>query len=434
MRNTKRKTTEQFIEESRRVHGDKYDYSKVEYKNQLTEVVIICPIHGEFKQKPKLHLKGHGCRECAKLSFGKGKRSKVKDNCFRNQMSIQPQSKKSSQKHCGILRNIKTCDDFIREARKIHGDKYDYSKVEYVNNLTKVCIICHKKDKNGCEHGEFWQTPSQHIRYERGCHKCAHEYNAQSQSLKKDDFVRFAIEKWDNKYSYELMNYVDYKTKVTIVCPLHGNFEQTPIQHLRSCGCKECISENKRKQFSSNTESFIEKANGIFHGYYSYNKVNYVNNKLKVIITCQKHGDFECTPANHLKGRGCPICKAEKYVYEERLFRLLKKCFGNEEINRQQKFEWLTHNKTLDFYLPKYNIAIEHQGSQHFVSIDYMGGEEKFKRCCELDKEKYKECKENNVKLLYFSYEKYYVPTDYIDTVYVDENKFIETLNIIKNE
>ena len=119
---------ENFIERARNVHGDKYDYSKVEYKQAHTKICIICPKHGEFWQTPASHLQGKKCPKCSK-----------------------PHSKY-------------TKDAFIKKAKEVHGDKYDYSKVEYINSQTKVCIICPK-------HGEFWQKPNDHL-CGKGCPKC----------------------------------------------------------------------------------------------------------------------------------------------------------------------------------------------------------------------------------------------------------------------
>lgn len=125
-------TTEEFIEKARKVHGDKYDYSKVNYINANTKVCIVCPEHGEFWQTPNKHLQKRGCAKCHE----------------------------ENQKFYKLLDTEK----FIEKSREIHGDKYDYSKVEYKGNKIKVCIVCP-------EHGEFWQIPSNHLRY-RGCPKC----------------------------------------------------------------------------------------------------------------------------------------------------------------------------------------------------------------------------------------------------------------------
>ena len=126
-------TNEMFIEKARKVHNDKYDYSKVEYVNNKTKVCIVCPKHGEFWQKPNCHLSGDRCPKCSKY------------------------------------KNIYTTETWVEKARKVHNDKYDYSKVEYKNSHTKVCIICPN-------HGEFWQTPLNHICGKTMCPKCSKIY------------------------------------------------------------------------------------------------------------------------------------------------------------------------------------------------------------------------------------------------------------------
>ena len=329
MSNTKRKTKEEFIKDAILIHGNKYDYSKVEYINQLTKICIICPEHGEFWQRPKSHLNKHGCRLC-----GDEKSRNV--NTGKSHKDYRP-------------KEILNTSSFIKKAIDIHGDKYDYSKVNFISLIKPVCIICP-------EHGEFWQRPLEHIKQKSGCPVCA------------------------NKKRYD--------------------------------------------RFVMKQNDFVKKAMQVFNGKYTYDNVNYINNHTKVSITCPKHGDFLCTPQNHLKGRGCPICKSEIYVYENRLYGLLLTIFKENEIIRQFKPEWLSNNKSIDFYIPKYKIAIEHQGSQHFKPISYLGGDEKFYRTQILDKEKYDECIENGVTLLYFMYEKYIDTKDFFAKVYNDEISF----------
>ena len=328
----------------------------------------------------------------------------------------------------------KTTEEFIIDANLIHNNKYDYSKVEYVNSITKVCIICP-------EHGEFWQTPKIHLQ-NKGCPVCGkyktrkksnHSYSTNLKyTLEK--FLDLSKERYGDKYDYSKVEYVNMKTKVCIICPEHGEFWQRPIDHLNGCGCKKCISDIKRKLFASNNIKFIDKANKVFNNLFTYDNVEYVNNSTKVSITCNKHGDFLCTPANHLRGRGCPICSAEKYVYEERLYNCLLTIFNKNDIIRQYKAEWLTNKKSIDFFISKYNIAIEHQGSQHFKPINYFGGVKKYSRIVELDKEKFEECKKNGVNILYFSYEKYNMPIDYFCKIYDDENDLINKIKNIINK
>lgn len=132
-RKTREKAAKTFVEKAIKIHGDKYDYSKVNYITNRTPICIICPIHGEFYQKPHEHLAGNGCQKCAaeqikqKLSFTK--------------------------------------EQFIQKAKEIHGDKYNYSRVEYVNFTTPVEIICKK-------HGIFKQKPVVHLYQKCGCPKC----------------------------------------------------------------------------------------------------------------------------------------------------------------------------------------------------------------------------------------------------------------------
>ena len=186
----KRLTTEEFIQKAKEIHGDKYDYSKVEYVNNKTKVCIVCPEHGEFWLKPNTHLSMHiGCPICN--------------------------------------RKIHNTETFINESNKVHNNKYDYSKTEYVDSKTKVCIVCP-------EHGEFWQKPNNHINGQ-GCSIC----------LKKvydtETFIQKAKEIHGDKYDYSKVEYVNNKIKVCIVCPEHGEFWQRPDSHLyMKTGCPKC--------------------------------------------------------------------------------------------------------------------------------------------------------------------------------------------------
>lgn len=195
-----KKTKEEFIEESRKIHGSKYDYSNVEYVNNSTKVCIICPEHGEFWQTPSHHLNGNGCPKCGL--------EKVK----------------STKKY--------TINDFVKKARKIHGNKYDYSKVKYINATTKVCIICPN-------HGEFWQTPAGHLSG-RGCRECRKEHLHDMFISNTEEFIKKAKKIHKNEYIYDNVNYIDKKTPVHITCKKHGNFLQTPDDHLHGCGCPVC--------------------------------------------------------------------------------------------------------------------------------------------------------------------------------------------------
>lgn len=195
-------TTAKFIEKARVVHGDTYDYSKVEYVAAIVNVRIICKIHGEFHQTANNHLNGCGCPKCGRNSH---------------------------------LSN----ESFIEKAKAIHGDTYDYSKVEYIGRETKVQIICRI-------HGEFPQRAADHM-HGSGCPKCSHAKSPQT----TDDFIEKAKAKHGDTYDYSKVNYVLNKLKVQIICRIHGEFPQQAQHHLNGSGCPKCSHDRQRKNRSS---------------------------------------------------------------------------------------------------------------------------------------------------------------------------------------
>ena len=254
-------TTETFITKARKVHGDKYDYSKVEYVNNHTKVTIICPEHGPFQQSPMKHLVGRGCPHCGVEARSKTRKSRT------------------------------TLDDFIKQAKEVHGDKYDYSKVVYNGKNAKVCIVCP-------EHGPFWQTPSRHLSG-RGCQKCHGNFG-----MTTEDFIAKAKEVHGDKYDYSKVEYVNTSKKVCIICPEHGPFWQLPHMHLKGQGCIRCAMPN----YGITTEEYIAKAKKIHGDKYDYSNTEYVDAKTDICIICPEHGPFWQRPSHHLDGCGCPIC------------------------------------------------------------------------------------------------------------------------------
>ena len=196
----RRLTKEEFIEKAKAVHGNKYDYSKVEYINNHTKVCIVCPIHGDFMQMPMSHLVGKGCERC---------------------------------RHIGVSKQFRKSQEYIiSKFKQVHGSRYDYSKVEYVSHVTKVCIICP-------EHGEFWQKPNNHIAGQ-GCPYCARDIISNSKRYDTATFIAKAKNVHGDKFGYDLVSYKDSLTPVKIQCPKHGIFLQKPVKHLMGCGCQRC--------------------------------------------------------------------------------------------------------------------------------------------------------------------------------------------------
>ena len=282
-----------------------------------------------------------------------------------------------------------TTEDFIRKAREIHGDKYDYSKTIYTNARSKVTITCPI-------HGDFEQIARNHT-HGMNCPDCALE----AKFSNTEDFIEKAKKVHGNKYNYDKVNYINAEKEVTIVCPIHGDFEQTPHHHLQGRGCKECSAERKAKSLRSNTEEFVKRARKIHGNKYNYDKVEYVKADEPVIITCPIHGDFSQLPSGHLHRRGCPKCS------ESRLEEDLRVYLENNKINykTQVTWDWLIYesNQKVDFYLPDFNIVIEAQGLQHFRNVEFFDKNNSLEKRIEMDNNKQNLCIEHGIKVYYYS-------------------------------
>ena len=260
---------ESFIDKARAVHGDLYDYSKVDYEGSHTRVTIICPDHGPFMQSPSNHFAGKGCPECGKYAAAEARR--------------------------------KTTEQFIAKAHGIHGIRYDYSLVEYIASAAKVTIIC-------SEHGPFEQTPSEHL-VGSGCTKCGILARAEDRTKTTEQFISSATKVHGDRYDYSLVEYLGAYEKVSIICPDHGPFEQSPSGHIGGKGCYECgiVASSDAKR--STKEEFIAKAKMVHGDIYDYSLVEYVTSSTKVKIICPDHGLFLQLPNDHICQRsGCPDC------------------------------------------------------------------------------------------------------------------------------
>ncbi len=347
----KKLTTDSFIEKAIKIQVDRYDYSKVEYVNNRTKVRIICKEHGVFEQTPNNHLNKQGCPKC---NIG----GKLNTNYF------------------------------IEKFIKIHGNRYDYSLVKYINNQINVKIICK-------EHGVFEQRANSHSSG-RNCPRC---YG--NKKMNTNDFIEKSNKVHGDRYDYSLVEYINNKSKVKIICKRHGIFEQRSDDHLSGIGCDKCSGKSK-----SDTNDFTEKANAKHNNKYDYSSVEYINCKTKVKIICKEHGMFTITPNDHLNRQGCAKCSSSKG--ENKIMNILiDKCVIFES---QKTFEYCKnkHKLPFDFYLPEYNICIEFDGKQHFEPINFFGGKDAFNKTKINDNIKNKYCSDNNIKLIripYYNYE-----------------------------
>ena len=291
---------------------------------------------------------------------------------------------------------------FIEKAKQIHGDKYDYSKSKYIDTDTKVCIICP-------EHGEFWQTPHDHLD-KHGCPTCG---GRKKQTT--EEFIEKAKQVHGDKYDYSKANYINNHTKIEIICLEHGSFRINPKSFLKGYGCKKC-SSLKRTQ---TTEEFIEKAKQVHGDKYDYSNTFYVNKKNKIAIICKKCGKkFFQIPAAHLQGHGCPLCKFSKG--EAKISSFLR----DNNINYKYNLACLPFLGKLrpDFYLPDYNLVIEYDGRQHFEAIDHFGGTKRFLQQQEEDFLKTKLCEENDIVIIRIPYIDYENIENILTDILLGEN------------
>lgn len=314
----KRVTTEDFIKKAKVIQPD-YDYSKVQYIDSRTPIIIGCPKHGYFQISPNNFLNRGRCQKCGEEVYSKKK--------------------------------TLTNDKFIKKAKEIYPD-YDYSKTIYKKYSDKVDVICPK-------HGMFTARAGDFLR--RGCPECAKE-NSNGNRLNKEEAIN-RLKTILPDYDFSESNYVDYDTPIKVTCPKHGVFYNTPRHFFKGTICHKCGIDKKIKRFSSNSEEFIEKAKRI-HPEYDYSEVDYKNAKSHITITCPKHGPFITTPDMFLRGCGCPRCSESKGE------RAIREWLKNQKINfsDQHRFSDLKRYP-YDFFLPDYNLIIEYNGEQHYKEI-----------------------------------------------------------------
>lgn len=334
-----------------------------------------------------------------------------------------------------------TQEEFIARSKEVHGDIYDYSLVDYKGQQQKVKIICPK-------HGVFEQYPQAHTKG-HGCKKCTAETLSKRQSCGKDEFIRKAKEVHGDKYDYSEVVYKNNASKVKIICPKHGVFEQTPANHVSGYGCPLCAGNKKLtlesfiqrsiekhgdrydyskvvyknidskveiicKQHGSfyqtpyyhmkgegcphcchrmklTSDNFIERAKSIHGDKYDYSKVEYKTMKDKIIIICPKHGEFLQTPEGHLSGYGCPECSHRVSNQDLEIANFIKSFYNGKVLNNITGILSDNTTKELDVYIPEKKIAIEHTGL-YFHSV-------KFSKNLNHLKDKYLMCEKENIKL-----------------------------------
>ena len=315
-----------FLERAKKIYGDKYDYSKVEYKGCNVEIIVIDKSSKEeIRVIPKYFLSGH------------------------------IRTKKEEK-----------ADSFIKKSKEKFGDRFDYSKTRYVNSHTPVTLVCN-------EHGEFDVNMYTHLYSKDGlCPFCG---VGGGKRLSTDYIKRRCQKIYGDKYDYSKVEYKGGNAKteaVKIVCPVHGSFFKTydSIQ-TRDCGCPKCAKEEKELNDAiSNGEKFIEKSKNKFGDRFDYSKVKYAGSQIQVTLICREHGtEFSVTPNSHLNSKfgGCKTCYGQ-YIESTRRCKgkVIKQKLTKEEIKeRRMEYE---RNRFIEKAIKKFGDRFDYSEIEYIDS------------------------------------------------------------------
>lgn len=426
-----RLSNEEFITKARAIHGDKYSYEKTNYIRSTDKVIITCKIHGDFKIEAGHLLVGHGCSYCNKgwmtkedfiregnkkhnnkydyshVEFTQMTQTKVKIICPIHGPFLQEPhqhiiavaacprcARKSQAKKLSF-----TTQEFIQKAKEIHGDKYDYSLVDYKPN-SKVEIVCKI-------HGSFFQRVDAHLSG-RGCKLCGTIQSTQSMS--EDEFIHRCKLIHQDKYDYSKVKYSHSTDIIIVICKIHGEFKIEAAGHLfGKYGCTKCGRIAVGNKLRTPQDDFILKCNQVHNNQYDYSQTIYRGSDKKIKVKCKKHGFFYTRADQHQAGHKCPKCSYS--IGEEKIEQYLKN--KNIKYETQKTFPNCINKRPLpfDFYLPDYNLLIEFDGEQHFKPISFGSSkfdsaELNFQRTQLHDNIKTSYATDHNIKLLRISYNK----------------------------
>jgi len=303
-----------FIEKSIAVHGDTYEYGRANYSGSLKDVTITCKVHGDFNQKATVHLRGSGCPLCGNEQVGK-------------KLALSQA-------------------EFIAEAVKAHGTRYDLSEVVYTCRTKKVKVIC--KD-----HGAFFPLAGNFAYLGTGCKKCGNASVGLISRRSRDSYVKEALVVHSGRFSYGDVEYINNAAYMTVVCKEHGEFKQLARDHLNGVGCTKCSKP------IFDRDSFIRAASSVHGDRYGYAKVNYTGATDKVEIVCPEHGSFMQGPTYHVNmGNGCPRCaNTGPSSGQIEVSEFLRQYTAVEE-----EVVIGTTRRRLDMHLPEYHLAVEYHG------------------------------------------------------------------------
>ena len=451
----------EFISKIREVHEDRYDISLVNYSGMRDKIIVICRLHGQFNIQAASFRKGSGCKQCFfdrytktqdqflseannlcgdKFNFDKviyvNSHSKIIISCKQHGDFLITPSQLLSGKGCPNCKNRYSNEEFTLECIKRHGSRFNYSLTKYIDSNTPIELQCIKGHL-------LKRTPSYHLRTGLDCEIC--------KNTKK--FIDNANRIHNSFYDLSLVNFINVRTPIDILCPKHGVFSTLPIYFLKGSRCPDCYIQDRYDRFiekslrlyndqynyslvkyinsdipvklvcknghvferspyqhlstikacpicsgrrKKTNEQFIVQAREVHGNYYDYSLVDYHNTNTPIIITCPKHGKFSVVPRAHLYNKqGCNFCTKESGELKIVEFLLEYDIF----FEKQKRFPGckLKRGLPFDFYLPSYNTCIEFDGCHHFLPLH---GDEQLRLVQERDRIKTQFCRDNHIQLI----------------------------------
>ena len=340
-----------------------------------------------------------------------------------------------------------TKDVFVSRARKMHGDKYDYSYSVYTSSTSKLVIGCsihgpfqkiatRHLQGEGCplcaskgrkistlehfiesaesvhgdrfdysksvyygsrkpiivtcrQHGDFHPKACSHLEG-KDCPRCARERVGDKNRMTAEQFMERALKRHGNRYDYSSTKYLSYHEPVEVTCKNHGPFTQSAKNHLNAGGCPKCGQESSSSSRCYSREEFIVLANKMHGDAYDYSLVDYKGIKERVLIICRKHGGFYQEANNHAQGEGCPSCTHQYSLPHKNV----------EEFLTSLGVEYKSNDRSsippfeLDVYVPSHKLAIEFNG-KYWHSMNKAGSPEEKRR----HEAKFLRCLESGIRL-----------------------------------
>lgn len=347
-----KKTREEWINNFKEVHHNKYDYSKSIFLKSSDNIEIICPIHNSFFQKPSNHRNGVGCPKCHTDKFWNEEKLK-------------------------------------KEIISRYQDDYSLDKFVVKHNSEKMILGCKKCNQ------DFLISRERLTKFGKVlCPNC--------KKLNTEKCIEIANKKHNFKYDYSKFIFNGCMEKSIIICKEHGQFEQQVSGHIYDGkGCPVCAANRTRFKLKNLNDNILD-LNKIHNYKYNYSLIEEGSKVFeKVKIICSEHGVFEQLLNNHKNGAGCPTCNSNGGKWQFEIIEFLKNECGKQNIIERNRN---VISKELDIYLPNENLAIELNGFLfHSYGTTFPNNIEDLKTKFKNHQNKFIECKEKNIDLIQIS-------------------------------